>query len=90
MGLLPFAEGGVVPGPIGQPRMSLTHGQEIILNQTQQAGVLAGLNGGGGTTEVHVYVGGREVSDYTVRSIQRRGKRLTGKKSTSAGLREAR
>ena len=35
-GLLGFAEGGVVPGSDGAPRLAIVHGGEWVLNRTQQ------------------------------------------------------
>jgi tetrahydromethanopterin S-methyltransferase subunit G len=34
-----MAEGGIVPGPMGAPRMILAHGGEMVLNRQQQAAV---------------------------------------------------
>lgn len=49
-GLIPgFAEGGIVPGPAGAPRLAVVHGGERVLTQAQQ-------RGGGGTT-VNIYTG---------------------------------
>jgi hypothetical protein len=42
-----FEEGGVVPGPEGQPALILAHGGEVVLNRRQQrAGVAGSLVGG--------------------------------------------
>jgi hypothetical protein len=40
-----FAEGGIVPGPLGKARIVVAHGGEAILNQPQQALVGAALRG---------------------------------------------
>lgn len=44
---LKFAEGGIVPGPIGQPQPAIVHSGEVVLNQRQQAALLNGMGGGG-------------------------------------------
>lgn len=41
-----FAEGGIVPGPIGMPRAATVHGGEIVLNRDQQRRLLEGGSGG--------------------------------------------
>jgi len=46
--LLPFADGGVVPGALGAPMPVLAHGGEVILNDAQQRAL---LSGGTGRTE---------------------------------------
>jgi len=38
-GFLPFAEGGIVPGPTGAPRMAIVHGGEEVLTPQQRGGV---------------------------------------------------
>ena len=43
-GLLPFQEGGFVPGPPGRPVPILAHAGELVLNQSQQAAI--GRSGG--------------------------------------------
>lgn len=47
-GLLGFADGGVVPGPIGAPRLAVVHGGEEIRNPAQRA------QGGGDTIHLTV------------------------------------
>jgi phage-related protein len=38
-----FADGGVVPGPVGQARLAIVHGGELVLNRAQQAAMPAGV-----------------------------------------------
>jgi hypothetical protein len=42
-----FADGGIVPGPVGSPQIIGAHGGEVVLNQSQQRGL------GGASTVVH-------------------------------------
>lgn len=55
--LLGFAEGGVVPGPIGAPQLAVVHGGEQILSNDQLASMssqrtLAATGGGGGSGDI--------------------------------------
>lgn len=45
-----FAEGGIVPGPIGAPMLAMVHGGEQVLTPGQQA------SGGGGVTSANITV----------------------------------
>lgn len=55
-----FAEGGIVPGPIGSPRLAIVHGGERI-SPAGSAGA-----GGGGGTQVNVTVYGWVGSDQQI------------------------
>lgn len=77
-----FQLGGVVPGPIGAPRLARVHGGEEIRTyaQRQQQQPTQVF------TEVHVYMGADEVTDFVVERIRHTSKLLTGSRSTAAGL----
>lgn len=45
--LLTFADGGVVPGPIGAPQLAMVHGGEAVFNPDQLRALAAGGGGGG-------------------------------------------
>ena len=53
---LQFADGGIVPGPLGMPRIVTAHAGEVILNRAQQANVVA--HGADGGIQVYVNVSG--------------------------------
>lgn len=42
--MLPFADGGVIPGNPGMPMPVLAHGGEVILNEAQQNALMGGSN----------------------------------------------
>ena len=50
LGVLGFASGGTVPGPVGAPRLAVVHGGERVLTP----GEAASADSGGGTTAVTV------------------------------------
>ena len=75
-----FAEGGIIPGPIGSPQLVVGHGGEAVLTRAQQA------QGSQVYNEVRVYIGDEEVTDLVVNRVQHRSKLTTGSKHTSAGL----
>lgn len=77
-----FQLGGVVPGPIGAPRLARVEGGEEIRTyaQRQQQQPTQVF------TEVHVYMGADEVTDFVVERIRHTSKLLTGSRSTAAGL----
>jgi len=75
-----FQEGGIIPGPIGRPQLIIGEGGErvqTIAQQRQATNVF---------TEVRVYLGQEEVTDFVVNRVQHRSKLATGKKHTAAGL----
>jgi len=72
-----FGEGGTVPGPRGSPQLIVAHGQETYTPPGQGPMVI---------NEIRVFIGGRELDDVVVESVQRRGKSATGHRSTTAGL----
>ena len=84
-GILGFDSGGVVPGPIGAPRLVLAHGGETILPTHKRN--MAELGAGGAGTVVNLSV---NLSDATIRSeadILRLGRALADE--TAAELRAA-
>lgn len=60
-GLPEFAQGGVVPGAIGQPQLVLAHGGEEILTRGRQM-----RSGGGDTIVVPVSIGGEEIDRIVI------------------------
>jgi len=76
-----FAEGGMVPGPIGSPQLALVHGGESVLTRAQQQGSGAVIH-----NHISVFVGDDEIGARVVERIQHGGKSITGKYATAAGL----
>lgn len=81
-----FQLGGVIPGPIGAPRLARVEGGEEVLtyaqrNQRQSVQVF---------NEIRVYLGQDEVTDLiapnVIERIRHTSKLLTGSRSTAAGL----
>lgn len=73
-GLLGFDDGGVVPGPLGAPRLAIVHGGETVL-PTHRSGVSAAAQ----TVNVTVNVAGslrteHELEDVIVRAVSRAGR----------------
>ena len=59
-----YQEGGVVPGPIGRPRMAIVHGGETITPPG------SGSGGRGGSIEVHVHLDGSTIARSQRISLQ--------------------
>lgn len=56
-GIPGFAEGGVIPGPMGSPQLVLAHGGETVFNPDQmQALASSGWGGGGNSYSISVQV----------------------------------
>jgi tape measure domain-containing protein len=58
-----FADGGVIPGNFGEPKLVVAHGGEVVLNNAQQRALLNGGTGGSQQT-FHISITG-DVSRQT-------------------------
>ncbi|MCW4050904.1 MAG: phage tail tape measure protein [Candidatus Bathyarchaeota archaeon] len=73
-----FDKGGIIPGPLGSRQIVSALAGEEIRTRAQQGQTII--------NEISVFIGGRELDDVVVESVQRRGKSATGHRSTTAGL----
>ena len=65
-GIQSYAQGGVVPGPVGAPVPAIVHGGERILTPEQQGGEGETIN------EFHFYLDGREVGEHVMQRFERK------------------
>lgn len=77
-----FDKGGIVPGPVGSPRLAMVHGGEAVLTPAQQRGSGATII----ENHVHLEIAGEDVTDWIVEKVQQRGKHQIGRYATSAGI----
>lgn len=85
-GLLGFADGGFVPGPVGKPQLAVVHGGEYVVSTDEQAGRGTSSRrgrgpglGAGGDVAVHLYLDGEEIR----RVVQRRTLRHQRRNNTN-------
>ena len=70
-GIQSYAEGGIVPGPRGQPFPAIVHGGERVLTPAQQ-NQLPGVPGGETVNEFHIYLNGQEIGDHVIERFERK------------------
>jgi len=63
-----FAQGGIVPGPVGAPQLAVVHGGEAVLTPQQQAS-----GGGAPIVNVRVIIGASELHNFIVEMDQMMG-----------------
>lgn len=63
-----FAHGGIVPGPVGAPRLALVHGGEAVFNDDQLRALGSAVSGPAGGD---VYLDGHKVGTWVSRDLQR-------------------
>jgi gas vesicle protein len=72
-----FADGGIVPGPVGSPQIIGAHGGEVVLNQSQQRGLGGTMNHTGtitvkGVNSANELIGIAEILADTISQNDRR------------------
>jgi len=75
-----FDKGGIIPGPIGAPRLIVGHGGENVQTMAQQS------QGAQIYNEVRVYIGDEEVTDLVAVRLGNRSRSLTGNRRSLASL----
>jgi len=75
-----FDKGGIIPGPIGAPRLIVGHGGENVQTIAQQS------QGAQIYNEVRVYIGDEEITDLVVDRVGNRSRLLTGNRQSMAAL----
>lgn len=68
-----FADGGYVPGPMGQPQLAVVHGGELVLNRQQQQQRMSGA----------------PVFNITVQALDIRGASVELRRAISSSLRQS-
>ena len=58
-----YAEGGLVPGPVGAPQLAVVHGGDYV--------VPASVGMTGGPIHIHVQVGTREIGEMVLKDLRK-------------------